>query len=244
MTTSEDTLLQGRLFLEQPARGAGYRFNLDSVLLSGFTLTNPDGHILDLGAGCGVIGLMLLLSGKVARVTAVEIQPELARLARKNAQKNGFSEREFSLLEGDLRRLDLPEVDGVVFNPPYFRPDQGQPSKCVGRDLARHERNGGLEDFVSVGASQLRPGGRLSAIVPLARSEDLIKACQDSGLGKTKVRWVRPRIHGERRQLLLEAQTSVKLEHCEMEDLIVHEQTGPSFTEEVTRWLEGGEWKD
>src|SRR5688572_25658633 len=97
---SKDALWGGKLTLWQPARGRGYRFNLDPVLLYGFA--PPAAHTVDLGAGCGVLGLLLAAGGKAQRVTAIEIQPELAILAAKNADENGLRGR-YEVLTGDLR---------------------------------------------------------------------------------------------------------------------------------------------
>ena len=53
LALTRDTLLKGTLALWQPAKGHGYRYNLDPVLLSGFAPAK--GTILDLGSGCGVL---------------------------------------------------------------------------------------------------------------------------------------------------------------------------------------------
>lgn len=50
-------------------------------------------HILDLGANCGVFTLFALANAPGATVTAVELQPELAAIARENVLRNGFAAR-------------------------------------------------------------------------------------------------------------------------------------------------------
>src|SRR5262249_23627204 len=67
LLVTQDAIFSGRLRLCQPARGAGYRFNLDPVLLAGFAAGGE--HVVDLGAGCGVLGLALLVLGKAERLT-------------------------------------------------------------------------------------------------------------------------------------------------------------------------------
>ena len=59
LETTRDTLLNGELVLWQPAKGNGYRFNLDPIFLASFVTLSDT--VIDLGAGCGVLGLFLLL---------------------------------------------------------------------------------------------------------------------------------------------------------------------------------------
>ena len=118
-SVTRDTFWHGRLAVWQPARGHGYRFNLDPVVLARFCPVSD--AAVELGAGCGILSLLLLASGKVRRIQAVEVQPLLADLARRNALENGLKER-LSVLQADLREIHGPRVDLVAFNPPYFSP--------------------------------------------------------------------------------------------------------------------------
>jgi tRNA1Val (adenine37-N6)-methyltransferase len=178
VSPTRDSLWGGQVTLWQPGRGAGYRFNLDPVLLAAFTRAR--GHVLDVGAGCGVIGLLLLRAAQAERVTAVEVQPELAALARQNASENGFAER-LAVLEGDVRRLELPAVDAVVCNPPYFKLAEGRGAPHDGREIARHERHGDLAELVTAGAGALRHGGTFALIITAQRANELCSVLGAAG---------------------------------------------------------------
>lgn len=78
--------------------------------------------LLDMGTGCGVVGIAAALAG--ARVVAVDISPAAVECARANARANG--------VDIEVRRSDLfgsvPErFDVVAFNPPYLPHDPGEP---------------------------------------------------------------------------------------------------------------------
>ena len=62
----------------------GYRFSMDAVLLAHFVRPRPGWRILDLGCGCGVVGLIAAYRVPSCTVTLLERQPELARLAAAN----------------------------------------------------------------------------------------------------------------------------------------------------------------
>ncbi len=73
-----DPFLGGRLSFHQPKRG--YRFSVDAPLLAGFVEVRPDDLVADLGAGCGVVGILLAHFYPFRRLVAVEVQDELAEI--------------------------------------------------------------------------------------------------------------------------------------------------------------------
>jgi tRNA1Val (adenine37-N6)-methyltransferase len=231
---TRDALLGGALVLWQPARGRGYRFNLDPVLLAGFL--RPAAHVLDLGAGCGVIGLLLLVMGKAARVTAVEVQPQLAELVRRNALANGVSDR-VEVVEADLRHADLPRADAVVFNPPYFRLGEGRVPPDPGRRDGRWETTGTLADFAGCAAAHLGAGGRLGAIVRATRAAELEATLAGLGLAPVRRRPVQPRRGAAAQHLLVEAVPGPAAGAVEETPLVVHAGAGRIYSAEVRAWL-------
>lgn len=229
---TRDTLWGGDLVFWQPARGAGYRFNLDPVLLAGFVPAAP--HILDLGAGCGIVGGLLLAQDKAERVTCVEIQPSLASLAVRNAEENGVEKRT-RVLTGDLRTIELPRANAVVFNPPYFRVGEGRTSPEPGREIARRERHGTLRDFVRRGFDALDGTGSIYCIVRIDRGPELERIVSASGGTLVRRRTVIPRAGAEPRHVLVEARNERGLPCTEDEPLVVHE--GAGYTSEVRELL-------
>jgi len=236
--STRDTLWGGRLVLWQPARGCGYRFNLDPVLLANFATAGE--HVLDVGAGCGVVGLIMLALGKVRRVTAVEIQPHLAELAQRNAHENGLS-RHYEVVCGDLRTMQLPRVDRVVFNPPYFPLSSSRASPDLGRDWARRENNGTLSDFARLSLGQLTPGGSAAAIVPMPRGDELATHWCDAQASVVRRRGVYPRPGAELQHELLEAAPVPQEKTAWESPLFVHTHEGRTFTSEVQAWVQGPE---
>lgn len=184
-----------------------FRFALDALLLSSFAAplvphadakkrkTPP--RILDLGCGCGVIGLGLLLAlqdggqsdakepeSLQPHVLALDLDPAMAQAARVNADLLGFGSR-LTVVEGDVRQIRELEAIGpeqadlVVCNPPYRVPGEGRQSASSDRAQALFENQGALADFLAAAAYAVKnrapacfilPAGRLPEALVLADS--------------------------------------------------------------------------
>ncbi len=172
---TEDSLFGGRLVCRQH-RG-GYRFSVDSVLLAHFPDPARGAKILDLGSGCGIISLVLAYRHPTVALLAVEIQPQLAALARENVAANGLAER-VAVRCQDFRETPPPyeagSFDLVVCNPPFYRIGSGRRNPGDEQALARHEVNADLEAVVRAAAYGLKTRGRFACVYPAARAATLL----------------------------------------------------------------------
>ena len=174
MLTS-DTLFNGKLIIYQRKRG--YRFALDAVLLAGLTRVRPADRILDLGTGCGVIPLVMAHRNLGQRIVGVEIQSDLAGLAQRNVEANGFGNK-IEIYEGDFRRISADfrpgSFDLVTSNPPYRRLRSGRLNVDEQQAIARHELKSSLTDVFRTAGTLLGQGGRLSVIYSATRLAHLL----------------------------------------------------------------------
>lgn len=201
-----DTLFEGRLKVLQ--KKSGYRFSIDALLLAHFVETRPGDRIIELGTGCGIIPLILILRRKTQKVIGVEIQPSLADLARRNAALNRAStriqiwERDFKKLAGKRWRETFHLV---LCNPPYRRLGTGRINLGQEKAVARHEIKATLEDVLQTAYHLLKEKGRLSLIYPASRATDLIYALRKFHLEPKRWQFVYSRWNDEARLLLAEA---------------------------------------
>jgi tRNA1Val (adenine37-N6)-methyltransferase len=169
-----DTFFDGKLQIFQMRRG--YRFSIDAVLLAAAAVPKAGQAVVDLGTGCGIIPLMLSLRYPESRFFAVELQPELAELARMNVRANRREDR-ITVLQTDMRQLTQKTfggpVDGIVSNPPYRRIDSGRVNPHDQKAIARHEIHLTLADLLRSAGRLLRTGGWLTVIYPAERLVDL-----------------------------------------------------------------------
>jgi len=198
-----DEFLDGRLRLIQSARG--YRFSIDAILLAQFVTIKPRDVVVDLGAGCGIISLILLLEKPVGYVIALEIQKHLVDQAVRNAALNGVMDR-MGVLLGDLRQVPLGRsiADVVVCNPPYRRPGSGRVNPDFERAIARHEIMASLNDILSAANSVLKPKGRVAVIYPAGRLVDLIVRMRAFDFEPKRIQVVYPSMEEESKLVLVE----------------------------------------
>jgi tRNA1(Val) A37 N6-methylase TrmN6 len=139
---------------------------------------------IDLGAGCGIVAIVLALEKKVKNMVALELQESLAALAGRNVALNGLQGR-VEVRRGDIRRvkeLFAPESFGlVVSNPPYRKAGRGRLSPSAEKTIARHEQLCSLEDLVWAAAYLVSPGGVFSFCHLLERWDEILKALESYG---------------------------------------------------------------
>ncbi len=174
---SQDGLLDGRVRLRQPL--AGYRAAIDPVFLAAAVPAGPDESLLDLGCGAGAAALCLLARVPGTRVTGLEIQAELVRLAGENGHENGWSAR-FLPLTGDVARPPPRLAPGsfhhVLCNPPQLAAGRALPTADPARDLANREGAVPLGDWVATALAMVRSQGTVTFIHRADRLDDLLSA--------------------------------------------------------------------
>ncbi len=170
---SRDAFAGGRLTLLQPLKG--YRAATDPVFLAAYVRARPGERILDLGCGVGTAALCLGRRIQGLELHGLELQPEYADLARRNADANGIAVKvhvgHLLAPPADLKAL---QFDQVIANPPYFAGHSATASPNRGRDTANRERESVLGDWISFGLRRLRPRGRITFIQKADRLQDLL----------------------------------------------------------------------
>jgi tRNA1Val (adenine37-N6)-methyltransferase len=189
--TQDDLKLFG-LQLFQPRHG--YRYSLDPLLLARFCGQLPSGgRIIDLGAGCGIIALVLARINPAATVVAVENNHEMAALVERNIQHNDLAGRVSVHAEDVINlRKSYPHstFDLVVSNPPFRTAGSGKVSPRAGRDAARHETTAGLADFIAAAKYLVKPTGRICFIQLPSRLPEFMSLAAQMKLSVLRVRMI------------------------------------------------------
>ncbi len=216
--------LDGRLQILQKKKG--YRFSVDALLLSQFARIRKNERAVDLGTGCGIIPLLLSQTTEAHSFVGIEVQGELASLAKKNVILNRLQDR-ITVYQQDFRRMrDLyppGSFDVVLSNPPYRRHQAGRLNPSVEKAIARHEMKGTIEELIEVIAYLLPRKGRCYLIYSASRAIDLLVSLRKNGLEPKRLQWVYPHLHREANFVLTESLKAGGPEVKVMSPLTLHE---------------------
>jgi tRNA1(Val) A37 N6-methylase TrmN6 len=166
--TTEDAFLGGQLRLRQPR--SGHRAGHDAMLLAAATAPRRGDRVVEFGAGVGAAGLALAKRVGGMALTLVEIDPQLAALARDNGSANNIA--------ADVVVLDVTSAaqafaalglapdsaDVVLMNPPFNDATRHRVSPDQARASAHVADTETLERWIHAGRRLLKSGGVLTLI--------------------------------------------------------------------------------
>ena len=186
-----DDLQCGGLRLIQ--RPDAFRFGTDSVLLADFAAPRVKDVAADLGCGTGAVAILMAAHRPGLRVDAVEIQPDIADMARRSVILNGMQDR-VNVIEGDLREvwrtLGVGGRSLVVCNPPYGRSGAALESHDAALRVARHEGSLSPAELARAAELLLKSGGRFCVVYPAPRAYEMMRAMDDHRIAPKRIRTV------------------------------------------------------
>lgn len=211
----------------------GYRFSVDALLLASFVKLQRLRKIADIGAGSGIIGLLLARQYRNAEVTLIELQEGLAKRARENVALNGLDSR-VRVVRADVRDISsrisevyclrsvtgkkvctpsddsgyeamMDSFDLVVSNPPFRKTKTGLLSLGDERLVARHEIKLPLSDLIRAASLILRHHGRFCMIHLPERMADIVRAMSGNAMEPKRLRFVHSNPASEAKMILVEA---------------------------------------
>ena len=159
------------------AGGDGFPLSTDSMVLAHFARLPRHARVLDLGSGCGTLGLLLCADDPGCSVTGLEINPAAHAVAQQNIERNGLSGRMESIC-ADLRSFTGSGFPVCISNPPYF---SGGPASTR-HPTARREDTCQPEELFEAAAKALRYGGDFLLVHKPERLAQLIGCGAKQGL--------------------------------------------------------------
>ena len=230
----DDIQLKGLKIIQNPE---WFCFGIDAVLLSGFAKIKNKDTVIDLGCGNGI--LPLLLYGKYCpkHITGVEIQEQVAGMAKRSIELNKLTDR-IDIYMGDIKdcanSLGKGIYDIVVTNPPYKKNKTGIKNPEDIKAVARHEILVNLDEVIKASSKLLKFGGKFYMVHRPERLKDIIISLNDNDLMLKRLRFVYPKLDKSPNMVLVEAAKSggdfLKIDA----PLYVYNSDG-SYTDEVMK---------
>ncbi len=176
----------------------GLKFTTDAYLLSAY-VRRPAGkknvRAAELGAGTGVISLLLAARGRADEIVAYELQERFCDIIARNIEHNGMGHT-VKVRCADVRELteasEGSQFDCVFSNPPYMRVGSGRQNDSDEKTIARHEVNGGIADFCAAAARLCKFGGMFYVVYRPERTSELFCALTAHGFEPKALTYVYP----------------------------------------------------
>lgn len=213
-----------------------HTFGTDAVLLADFASAKKVKTHCDLGAGCGIISMLLVKNSVAGSSVGIEISEEAVELAKATA--NEFAKDKFTPINADIRDLKgtLPfgSFDLVTCNPPYKAEGSGLLSAGERDIVARHETMCTLEDVVSASSRLLKSSGRLCLCQRPERLSDIVCLLRQYKLEAKRIRTVHKKVGEEPWLVLVEGMRDAKSGTRILPPLFVYDKDG-NLSEEMIK---------
>ena len=201
-----------------------FPLSTDPMVLSNFVRLPKNARVLDLGSGCGTLGLLLCAVNESCRVTGVELSQSAHLAAIDNIRRNGLTTRMESICV-DVRQVpgSFPpgSFDVCVSNPPYF---SGGPASRTAA-LARREDACSPADLFRAAAWALKYGGDFFLVHRPERLAELIVRGSEVNLEAKRLCLVRHQADSPVNLVLLQLRKGGK-PGLKWEEIVLHDLSG------------------
>lgn len=188
---------------------SAFPLSTDSIALADFIKLPRQAAVLDLGAGCGTLGLLLCARDAACRVTGIELDPNAHAMALHNAAVNSLGDRLTSICN-DLKNfaafIKPGDFSCCVSNPPYF--SGGPESKT--HPTARRDDTCSMADLMAAAAWALKYGGDLFLVHRPEKLGELIGCAAQKGLEIKRLRLLRHKQDGPVTLILAQCRKGAK----------------------------------
>lgn len=216
----------------------GFCFGMDSVLLSDFAKNMKNNStVLDLGTGTGIIPILLCGKTNLKKVVGIEIQQDVANMAKRSSQLNNLQDR-FEVVNTNI--IDLKNIyekqsfDVIVTNPPYKKENTGITNENEAKLISRHEITANLEDFISISKDLLKDKGEFYMVHRPERLVDILSLMRKYKIEPKILKFVSPNKNKEPNLILIKgiknANSFLKVEKT----LYVYNEDG-KYTNEILK---------
>lgn len=216
----------------------GFCFGVDSVLLSDFAKgIKKNSIVVDIGAGTGIIGLLLCGKTDLKKIYGVEIQKDVAEMAKRSIELNHLENR-FEMINCDINNifefLEANSIDCIVTNPPYKKANTGLKNEEEKQMISRHEVKCTLEDIVEKSSRLLKDRGEFYMVHRAERLVDMMCVLRKYRLEPKIIRFVHPKQNEKPNLILVKAikyaNPFLKID----KPLVIYDEEG-NYTEEINR---------
>ena len=214
----------------------GFCFGIDAVLLSDYAKNiKKDAKVLDLGTGTGIISILLCGKTKLSKIIGVEVQQEVADMAKRSAKLNNLEDK-FEIINENIINLDKiyerNSFDAIVTNPPYKKENTGILNEEEKKLISRHEILAKLEDYIKISNKLLKDKGEFYMVHRPERLVDIMSYMRQYKIEPKEIRFVCSHNNESPKLVLIKGIKNAKPFLKFKENLYIYNTDG-SYTEEI-----------
>ncbi|WP_179021713.1 tRNA1(Val) (adenine(37)-N6)-methyltransferase [Winogradskyella forsetii] len=181
------------------------KIGTDAVLLGAWTSIDNNPHsVLDIGAGTGVLSLMIAQRSDAETIEALEIDDDAFEQCSENFENSDWADRLFCYHASLLEFVEEIEdkYDLIICNPPFYSEDYKTDSKA--RDLARFNDAMPFEHLIYAVVNLLSDTGLFSVVIPYKEETNFVNLASKVGLFPKRIRHVKGNPNSEIKRSILE----------------------------------------
>jgi tRNA1Val (adenine37-N6)-methyltransferase len=169
------------------------KIGTDGVLLAAWTpINNNPFAVLDIGAGTGILSLMLAQRCSAEQIDAIEIDEEAFEQCVENFENSAWADRLYcyhAALDEFMEEMEEEEYDLIISNPPFYSEDYKTENDQ--RDLARFQDALPFEELIESASRLLSENGFFTVIIPFKEEAKFIALAKENNLFPFKITHVK-----------------------------------------------------
>lgn len=173
----------------------------DGVLIGAWTSV-PNGNVLDVGCGSGLISLMLAQRNQKCKIDAIDIEEGAFNQTKINIENSPFKTQIVTYWSSFQNFQPDKKYELIISNPPFFV-NSYQSEKST-KMIARHTDELPFEDFIFKTVELLQPNGILSIVLPTIQAELFINLSKKNELYLNRICSVQPNFEKAPKRVLME----------------------------------------
>lgn len=216
----------------------GFCFGIDSVLLSDYAKNiKNNSTIIDIGTGTGIISLLLSKKANIKKIYGIEIQKEVANMAKRSVELNNLEDK-IEIINENIKEifnvLDKNKYDVVVTNPPYMKLETGMRSIDNKQLISRHEVKCTLEDIIEKSKKLLKDKGEFYMVHRAERLVDIMYLLRKHNIEPKNIRFVHSKINEKPNLILLRGVNNAK-EFLKIDKPLIKYKEDGNYTDEILK---------
>jgi tRNA1Val (adenine37-N6)-methyltransferase len=168
------------------------KIGTDGVLLGAWTSVQDAYSILDIGAGTGILALMLAQRSDAEQIDALEIDEDAYEQCVDNFENSSWADRLFcyhAALDEFTEEMEDEKYDLIISNPPFYTEDYK--SGDTARNMARFADSLPFEELINFASELLSDEGSFAVIIPYSEEKYFLKLSEKVNLFPNRITRVR-----------------------------------------------------